>query len=234
MEGLMSKKLIYDLPTRIFHWSFASLFVFAFFIAKTVDDDSPTFSYHMLAGLMLSGLVVMRILWGFIGSKYAKFQSFALHPKDLIEYAKGILSGDKKKWTGHNPASSWAAMIMISCGLGLALTGILMSTGEKETFEDIHELFANGFLISALLHIAGVLLHTIRHQDGIAFSMIHGNKNQINGEGIPHSGLFPALILLIFMLSLGSILIKNYDPSSGKLILFGKTLQLGEDEEEDD
>ena len=76
----MRKQLIYDLPTRIFHWGFAGLFVFVIFIAKTVDDENPVFSYHMLAGLMLGGLVTLRIIWGFFGTKYARFSSFALHP----------------------------------------------------------------------------------------------------------------------------------------------------------
>ena len=115
----MRKQLIYDLPTRIFHWAFAGLFVFAFFIAKTVDDENPVFSYHMLAGLMLGGLVTLRIIWGFLGTNYARFSSFALHPKDLIQYLTGILSGNKKRWAGHNPTSSWAALIMMASALML-------------------------------------------------------------------------------------------------------------------
>ena len=58
----MPKKLIYDLPTRLFHWVFAILFVGAFLIAKNADDENSLFFYHMLAGIMLGGLVVLRLL----------------------------------------------------------------------------------------------------------------------------------------------------------------------------
>jgi len=231
----MRKQLIYDLPTRIFHWVFAGLFVFAFFIAKTVDDENPAFSYHMLAGLMLGGLVTLRIIWGFLGTSYARFSSFALHPKDLIHYVKGILSGDKKTWAGHNPASSWAALIMLGSALMLAVSGILMTSGYKESFEDIHELFANAFLVTVLLHIAGVLLHALRHQDGIALTMVHGKKDELK-EHAAISGHKPvaALLLIVLMAVFGNYLAKNYNSSTNQLNFFGKSLSLSEDENEDE
>lgn len=231
----MRKQLIYDLPTRIFHWSFAVLFVFAFFIAKTVDDESPSFSYHMLAGLMLGGIVTLRIIWGFIGTSYARFSSFALHPKDLIQYGRGILAGNNKRWAGHNPASSWAGLIMMGSGLMLAVTGILMTSGYKESFEDIHELFANAFLVTVLLHIAGVLLHAFRHQDGIAFTMIDGKKEKVEGHvEISSYEPFAALMLIVLMGIFGGHLAKNLNTSTNQLNFFGRSLSLGEDEKEDE
>ena len=231
----MRKQLIYDLPTRIFHWAFAGLFIFAFFIAKIVDDENPTFSYHMLAGLMLGGLVLLRIIWGFIGTRYARFSSFALHPKDLSQYIQGILKGDKKRWTGHNPASSWAALIMMVSALMLALSGILMTSGYKESFEDIHELFANAFLVTVLLHIAGVLLHALRHQDGIALTMLHGKKEESQGHNeIPGHKTIAALLLIVLMGGFGSYLLKNYNTSTKQLNFFGRSLSLGENERENE
>lgn len=227
----MRKQLIYDLPTRIFHWSFAFLFVFSFMIAKTIDDESPLFSYHMLAGLMLGLLVLLRLIWGVIGTKYARFSSFALYPTDVIEYFKDLFSGDKKRWSGHNPASSWAALIMLASAAMLAVTGVLMTSGQKEAFEDLHELFANLFLITTLLHIAGILLHSFRHSDGIAFAMVHGKKetddnlNEISG----HSPLI-AFLLIILIVGSGVYLTKNYDTSNRELKIFGKTLSLGDNE----
>ncbi len=227
----MSKKLIYDLPIRIFHWAFAGLFIFAFMIAKTVDDESPTFSYHMLAGFMLGGLMTLRITWGFVGSKYARFRSFALRPSDLIAYLKGILTGNTRRWPGHNPASSWAALAMMGSTVMLAVTGYLMTSGFKEEFEDAHELFANAFLVTVLLHIAGVIIHSLRHQDGIALSMIHGKKLEAD-EHAEISGQRPviALLLIILMSGFGRYLYKNYNANTQELTLLGKTLHLGEEE----
>lgn len=225
----MSKKLIYDLPTRLFHWSFAGLFIFAFVIAKTVDDESPTFSYHMLAGLLLGGLVALRLIWGLIGSKYARFSTFALRPIDLVSYLKGILTGNKKLWAGHNPASSWAALVMMGSAVMLAVTGYFMTTGYKEEFEDAHELFANAFLVTALLHTAGVIIHSLRHQDGIALSMVHGKKSGTNEDAISGQRPVVALLLVILMTGFGSYLYKNYNSDNQELTLLGKTLHFGED-----
>ena len=110
----MRQHLVYDLPTRIFHWLFAGLFLTAFVIAKTIDDESAIYSWHMLAGLTLSFVVVLRILWGFFGTQHARFSGFALNPMDLLSYFKGILTGEKRRWAGHNPASSWAARCVTS------------------------------------------------------------------------------------------------------------------------
>jgi cytochrome b len=62
----MGRQLVYDLPTRLFHWVFAGLFLIGFIIAKTIDDDSSWFDYHSLAGLSLGFLVVLRIIWYYL------------------------------------------------------------------------------------------------------------------------------------------------------------------------
>jgi cytochrome b len=227
----MKKQLVYDLTTRIFHWLFAGLFVTAFVIAKTIDDDSPVYSYHMLAGLLLSFSVVLRLVWGFVGTKYARFSSFALHPRDLANYFKGIVSGSKRRWAGHNPASSWAALVMMGFALGLGLTGYLMARGQKEQFEDVHELLANGFLIIVLFHVAGVLLHALRHKDGIALAMLDGQKTELaSKDSISGSRPLMALLFVALIASFSMYLLKNFDSKNQSLQLFGNALQLGEAE----
>lgn len=229
----MKRQLVYDLPTRFFHWLFAGLFLTAFIIAKTIDDDSSWFNYHSLAGLTLGFLVLLRIIWGVFGTRYAQFSGFSLNPADLIGYFKGILSGEKKRWAGHNPASSWASITMMILGLGLAATGYLMTSGpNKETFEDIHEVFANGFIVIAVLHVAGIVLHTIRYQEMIALSMIDGKKVDIPLDQTISSSRSAFGILLVGLVVVFELhLFKNYDNQNRSLQFFGTTLQLGESKE---
>lgn len=231
----MKKTKVYDLPTRLFHWLFAGLFLSAFFIAKVIDDDSPSYSYHMLLGLILGMIVVLRIIWGFVGSKYARFSSFALKPNYLIHYFKQLMSGKTARTLGHNPASSWAALIMMALAIGLGLTGYLMTSGvNKEVFEDIHELLANTFIIVAIAHVAGVILHSVRHKDWIALSMISGKKQTIEGQhGIERSHPGVALLFLMLIGAFVFHLTRNYDAQSQMLHLLGSTLQLGEAEKHD-
>jgi cytochrome b len=229
-----TKVRVYDWPTRLFHWSFAGLFVSAFFIAKTIDDESPTYSYHMLLGLLLAATAFLRIIWGVIGSKYARFSSFALRPSELLGYFRDLLLGRGERRLGHNPASSWAALVMLSLALGLGITGFLMTTGgDKEVLEEIHELFANAFLVVVIAHVAGVLLHMIRYRDGIGFSMVHGKKSPVDREpGIARSHTGAGLIYVAIMAVFALHLSKNYDAGSQSLNLFGNKLQLGESGEE--
>ena len=229
----MRNRLIYDLPTRLFHWIFAGLFIGAFVIAKTIDDESVVFSYHMLAGLLLFFTVALRLLWGLVGSRYSRFDSFALHPKDLISYFMGIFAGDKRKWAGHNPASSWASLVMFALALGLGITGYLMASGQKEELEDIHELLANGFLVVVLMHVAGVVLHAFRHRDGIAMSMIDGAKVETpQVEGIVKPRIVVAFVFVCLVAGFAFYLIKNFDGQTQSLKIFGSSLQLGEGEQE--
>lgn len=225
----MGKQLVYDLPLRIFHWIFAGLFVFAFLIAKTADDESLTFSYHMMAGLLLGFVVLLRIGWGLVGTKYSRFSSFALSPKNLLRYFKGLLSGDEGRWAGHNPASSWAALVMMGLALGLGVTGSLMATGQKEAFEDIHEILANAFLVVVLMHVAGVVLHVLRHRDGLPLSVIQGRKAGVSpADGISSSRPVVALLFVGLVVAFAMHLARHFDMSTRTLNLFGSTLQLGE------
>ncbi len=228
----MRQQLVYDLPTRIFHWLFSGLFLVAFLVAKLVDDESSAFSYHMLAGLILSFVVILRIPWGFFGTRYARFSAFALNPRDLLAYFKGILSGSRKLWVGPNPASSWAAILMMVIALCLGITGFLMTSGINKSFEDFHEFLAYGFLFLALTHIAGIVLHTIRHKDLIGPSMIHGKKacasaNQAITSARPAFGVLMIGLVVVFGLNL----FNNYDSQHRSLQFFGSTLQLTKNED---
>lgn len=221
---------VYDLPTRAFHWIFAALFVVAFFIGKTVDDDSLTFSYHMLAGMTLSFAVILRIFWGFVGTTHARFSSFALNPADLLQYFKGILSGQGKVWAGHNPASSWVAILMFACALGLGFTGFQMASGGGEAFEEIHEILAHAFLVLAILHVLGVILHVMKHQDGLAMAMLNGQKNLAETSAAVASRPLVAVLFVAVIAGYAAYIFNQFDPQNRTLNLFGVHLQLGENE----
>ncbi len=232
----MKRQLVYDLPTRLFHWLFAAFFLTAFIIAKTIDDDSAWFNYHSLAGLTLGFLALLRIVWGFFGTHHARFSGFALKPIDLMNYFKAIITGEKRRWAGHNPASSWAGIIMLILALGLAATGYLMTSGpNKETFEDIHELFANAFLSLAVMHVVGVVIESIRLKHMIGFSMLHGKKYEVKKEEeISHDHKGVAVILFFLVLSFSFYLHKNFNTQTGVLSVFNQQLQILEIEEEEE
>lgn len=228
----MENSKAYDLPVRIFHWTFALLFVTSFSIAKLIDDDSTLYAYHMLSGILMVCMVILRIIWGFVGSKTSKFNSFKLRPSELIAYMRSVGRTKSKRYLGHNEASSYSAILMMSFALGLGLSGLMMALRmNKHFFEEIHELLANGFLVVVLFHVAGVLLHQIKHNDGMIFSMLSGKKAKIDEEiGIKSNHPVVAFVFVIFLIGTGGHLLKSFDGKSGKLNVFGTQLLLGKNE----
>jgi cytochrome b len=228
------KTLVYDWPTRIFHLLFSALFAVAFIIGKNFDDENPVFVWHMLAGLTLAFTVFLRLIWGFAGTRWARFSSFPISPGSLFFYFKEVFSATAKKYSGHNPASAWAGLFMMLLATGLAFSGYQMASGnENETLEEVHEVFANLFVITVVAHILGVLVHTFRHRDAIGLSMVDGKKAAPEQDAITGSHALAGAAFLILTLFFGGNLVRKYDTATGKLILFGNELQLMEQESEE-
>lgn len=230
----MNRKRVYDLPTRMFHWIFAVCFLTAFTIANTVDDDGSGFSYHMLAGMVMVFAVAWRIIWGVIGSPHARFTDFSLRPGELVKYLKSSLTGTSRLWSGHNPASSWAAVGMLLLALGLGITGYLMiSSPVGESLEDVHEVLANTFIVIVLLHIAGIILHTVKHNDPIGMSMLDGCKRHVpdsTAAVTAHTTI--GWVMLALTVGVGLYLLDSYNPDNRMLSIAGVTLQLTEFEDD--
>ena len=229
----MKQSLAYDLPVRIFHWFFALLFLASFSIANFIDDDSSLYSYHMLSGILMVFLVVLRVLWGVFGSKTSRFSSFKLNPSELFSYFSSINSSKAKKYLGHNPASSYAMIFMMLLAIGLASSGFAMCLGiRKHFFEEIHEVLAYGFLAIVLSHVLGVLFHQLKHHDGMVVTMISGKKDKVEGTTEIESGHpLVAIIFLILVIGMGSYLLRNFNQNKRELSILGNQIQLGEIEE---
>jgi cytochrome b561 len=114
--------------------------------------------------------------------------------------------------------------------LSLGVTGYLMiSSPIGERLEDLHEVLANAFLVVVLLHLAGIVLHTVKHKDPIAKSVISGYKHHVpETEQSVHSHTVSGLVVLALTLWVGLYLVGNYDPDTRTLSLSGYPLTLAE------
>ncbi|MBN22000.1 MAG: cytochrome b [Bdellovibrionaceae bacterium] len=230
----MKTSKAYDLPLRIFHWTFAILFVLSFSIGNYIDDDSVLHAYHMLSGILMTFIVILRLFWARLGSKTSRINHFRLQPSELISYFKSVFSHDSKRYLGHNPASSYAAIFMILFTLGLFSSGLLMTFKiEKHFFKETHEIFANLFLLLVILHISGVFLHQWKHKDGMIFSMLNGKKEMITDEEeIKSQHGIVAIIFTFLIIGMGSYLVSHFDRNTGILSIYGSELQLWENEDD--
>lgn len=201
-------------------------------IAEFAGDDSPLFSYHMMAGVTIVFLIILRFIWGLIGTTYARFSSFKLNPLELVQYLKDTIVSKTKRYLSHNPASSYAILLMFIFAIGLAVTGILMTTGyENDFYEESHELLANLFLITVIAHVAGIIFHQFRHRDALWSSMLDGKKKEIPGkEGITNTRPVTGILFLFITVLWMGYLSNQYNGDNQTLNLFGNELQLGEED----
>lgn len=231
----MPRQLIWDLPTRLFHWLFAFGFLAAAFIALVIGEHGPLFPYHAIIGLVLLAMVILRIVWGLVGTRYARFGSFIYGPGKLLAYSMGVITGKGTRYVSHNPGSAYAIFAMLAIIVGLGVTGVMMSQG-NESVEELHELLAYAMLAVVAVHILGVIIHSLRHRENITASMIHGHKSAEEGCGIRSSRPLVAATFLVIVGTLAMALIGNYDRATQTttLPILGIALQLGEAEEENE
>ena len=173
--------LVWDLPTRAFHWLLALSFAGAFLTAESerLRDVHVTLGYTML------GLIAFRLLWGLIGTRYARFTSFAYRPRQVMSYLKSLLTRSPQHYLGHNPAGSWAIYALLGLSALAGATGYATYNDiGGHAMEEVHEAMANGLLGLVMVHVAGVLASSLFHGENLVRSMITGYKSGAPGAGI--------------------------------------------------
>ena len=184
---------VWDLPTRVFHWSLAISFAGAWLTA----ESERWRNIHVVLGYTLAGLIVFRIVWGLVGSRYARFGSFVFPPSRMVSYLKSLLSASPEHHAGHNPAGALAIFGLLALGAVTVISGY--ATFQEiggEWLEELHEGAANAMLVLVLIHIAGVVVSSFLHKENLARSMLTGWKMGRDGEGIDRTLAGPGIILL--------------------------------------
>jgi cytochrome b len=187
-----AKTLVWDLPTRAFHWLLAIAFVGAFVTA----ESERLRDLHMLMGYSAAGLVAFRLLWGILGTRYARFTSLPLSPRAVVAYLKSLLTHSPRHYFGHNPAGSWAVIGMLVLITLTAATGWAQAVEVGPRWvEDLHEGLANTTVAVIGVHIVAVLMSSVLHRENLVRAMLSGYKP---GSGTPAAGSrwFVALLLV--------------------------------------
>ncbi|MFZ4576025.1 MAG: cytochrome b/b6 domain-containing protein [Phycisphaerales bacterium] len=227
----MNRVLIWDLPTRLFHWLLSAGFLAAATISLLLGEDSPLFPYHALFGLTIALMVCLRLIWGVVGTRYARFGTFIFGPGAVIEYMKGTLVGGGKRYIGHNPGSALAIFALLALVLAMAVTGVMLGQG-NESVKELHELLSYVTVGVGAAHVLGVIVHTVRHRENLVASMIHGRKLAEPPDAIPSATPIIAAVFIAVAGAWAAGLVRNYDPATQtlRLPLLGTELRLGESE----
>jgi cytochrome b len=185
------KILVWDIPTRLFHWLLAGSFAVAYLTAEAEGWENV----HYTAGFTLLGLIAFRLVWGLVGSRYARFSEFCYGPSAVLAYIKSLRS-NPRHFIGHNPLGSMAVLLLLGLGIATASSGWLMYLSGSDWLEEPHELFANAMLALVGLHIAGVIISGKLHKENLARAMVTGLKEGSAEQGI-HKMHTPLGILLL-------------------------------------
>nr|BAI22800.1 hydrogenase cytochrome b-type subunit homolog [Thermochromatium tepidum] len=202
---------LWDLPTRLFHWLLVLLVALAFATGLT---GGSWIGWHGWIGLAILGLIVFRIVWGFIGSTYVRFSQFIPGPHTILSYLRGRWHG-----MGHNPLGGISVLVLLTLLLVQGLTGLfanddiafsgpLRSLVSSETSRRLSGLHRQSIWIIGgfvALHIAAILFHTWVRGDNLIWPMITGYK--MTQEPLAHSarGGGPLALVLALAITAGAV-----------------------------
>ena len=111
---------VWDIAIRIFHWSLVTFFAVAY-----LSGEAEAETLHAWAGYVIIALLTFRLIWGFVGTKYARFSDFIYSPGDIVTYLKNLLTTHPKHYFGHNPAGGLMVVIMLLMLIAASWTGLM-------------------------------------------------------------------------------------------------------------
>lgn len=190
---------VWDPLVRLFHWGLVATFAIVWLSAEEVAG------LHEVAGYVVAGLIGVRLVWGLVGSHYARFASFLVGPRATLSYLGAMARGRERRYLGHNPAGAAMIAALLLSLSGTALSGWLIAEPARlallpdlpaivapahadddgddgdaarggDALEEVHEVLANLTLLLVLVHVGGVVLASVRHRENLARAMVTGDK----------------------------------------------------------
>jgi cytochrome b len=165
---------VWDPVVRIFHWTLVLAFFGAFL------TDSPR-SVHETFGFVAIGAVAVRLVWGFVGTRHARFADFVPRPSTFFGYVRDTALGTGGRYLGHNPAGGAMVVTLITMVALLGVTGWMMTLDAfwgADWLEALHAAVANTAVFLVAMHVAGVVWESWRHGENLVAAMITGKKRR--------------------------------------------------------
>lgn len=166
---------VWDPFVRIFHWSLVTCIVLNQFVLEAGETA------HEWTGYTASALVLLRLVWGFVGGRHARFADFFPTPQRLGRHLQALRRGEQPHYDGHNPLGALMMLALMALVLSLGLTGWLQTTDAywgEEWLMELHEWLANGLLLAAGLHAAAAIVMGRLERTRLIRAMITGHKQR--------------------------------------------------------
>lgn len=167
--------LVWDRFVRLFHWTLVSCVMLNYFVLEEGE------SLHEWTGYLASALVTARIIWGFIGSRHARFSDFFPTPWRVAKHVRTMLAGQPGHHWGHNPLGALMMLALMALVLSLGLTGWLQGTDAyfgEEWLQELHEILANSLMLLVGLHAGAALIMGRMERTRLIKAMVTGIKER--------------------------------------------------------
>jgi cytochrome b len=186
--------LVWDFPVRVFHGLLAVSFAGAWLTAEGKELQM----IHYAFGYSACALVLLRIFWGIVGTRYARFSQFIKGPSETMHHIKSILSGNMISELGHNPVGALVMISLMILILLIGLTGYWTIKGYLgEYMSGAHEAISEIALGFVVIHIAGAIIMSYLQKENLVKSMITGKKAGLPDQAIQSSQYIAGLILIL-------------------------------------
>lgn len=186
--------LVWDLPTRLFHWCLVLLVGFSWLTGEMGEME-----WHMRSGIAILALLLFRLFWGLIGSSTALFGDFVRPPAAALGYARDLMAGRAARYLGHNPLGGWMVVLLLLLLLSQAGTGLfanddIFTEGPlyhlvTKTISDwltvIHKTLFDVLLVCVALHVAAALFYLLVKKENLILPMFHGRKPRSEAQAAP-------------------------------------------------
>lgn len=186
-----NRVMIWDAPVRLFHWALAICIVVS--VASGMTGGNAM-QIHLWSGYTILALVLFRLLWGFVGSTYARFADFLYGPRAVWSFARMLFGRDPAQsvhYAGHNPLGGWMVVALLVLLLLQASTGLfssddivtegplarLVSKVTSDRLTALHDLNSTIIIVLVVTHIVAVLFHLLVKRENLIVAMISGYKN---------------------------------------------------------
>jgi cytochrome b len=178
---------IWDLPTRIFHWTLVILVGINLFLIEPRGGLQTVL--HFIAGYTIAGLLLFRLIWGFIGSRHSRFADFLCRWPAVKAYLARLLRFDPPHSVGHNPLGGWMIALLLTGLAGMIGTGLfaaarraagplanLISPSLAGLAGDLHVLISDLMIALIVMHVLGVVVEWFLTGDNLVKAMLTGRK----------------------------------------------------------
>lgn len=164
---------VWDPVVRIFHWTVVAACTLNLFILEEGKY------WHRMTGYVIAAAIVVRLVWGFVGTRHARFSDFFPTPRKISDQISGIIRRKEKRYLGHNPMASVMMLVLMVLLAATAVTGWMTTLdafwGER-WLEQLHGTIANSIMVLVFVHTGAAIVESLRHRENLVWSMVTGRK----------------------------------------------------------